>query len=268
MPGAGVLILLLAPAAATPAPDAEVLRQAEAAFHEGARLRERPAEARKKFAEAAADYAELRRRGAANAALFRDEGDACLLAGDLPRAILAYRRGLRLAPNDGVLRAGLEYARGQVAFPQATGLGRPPVELLPPWLPRVPMGAVLALALALYGLGCVAVTRWWMLRRGRLLTAGFLALAAALLLGMALGWHERLRQYDLRHPLVVIADDGVLVRRGNGLSYPPRYETPVNRGVEARLLYDRGGWLEVELAGGETGWVPARYALVDRDDGP
>jgi hypothetical protein len=63
---------------------------------------------------------------------------------------------------------------------------------------------------------------------------------------------------------VVIADDGVLVRRGNGLAYPPRYETPVNRGVEARLLFARGDWLKIELASGDSGWVPRRYTLLDR----
>jgi hypothetical protein len=65
------------------------------------------------------------------------------------------------------------------------------------------------------------------------------------------------------HPLVVLADDGVALRRGNAFAYPPRYETPLNRGVEARLLFMRGDWLQIELAGGEVGWVPARAALVD-----
>jgi hypothetical protein len=68
---------------------------------------------------------------------------------------------------------------------------------------------------------------------------------------------------EQQHPLVVIADDGVLLRKGNGLSYPPRYETPLNRGVEARLLVSRGDWLQIELEGGEIGWVPREYARVD-----
>lgn len=264
----GLLILLLAPVSAPAAdavPEAEVLRQAETAFHEGSRLRQRPAEARRAFAEAAAGYEELRRRGVANAALFRDEGDAYLLAGDLPRAVLAYRRGLRLVPNDRVLRDSLEYARAQVAYPQPGTFARPPVEVLPPWLPRVPSSAVAVLALLLDALGWVLLTRWWMLRRGDLLRAGCLALAAALVLGAVLGWRELVRRDEARHPLVAIADDGVLLRRGNGLTYPPRYDTPVNRGVEARLLFARGAWLKIELAGGESGWVPRRYALVDRD---
>ena len=53
-----------------------------------------------------------------------------------------------------------------------------------------------------------------------------------------------------------------LLRAGNGLSYPPRYETPLNRGVEARLLFARGAWLQIELSGGEIGWVPAAYTIT------
>ncbi len=62
---------------------------------------------------------------------------------------------------------------------------------------------------------------------------------------------------------MVIAADGVLLRRGDGLAYMPRYDTPVNRGVEARLLFARGDWLQIELAAGEVGWVPRRLVLLD-----
>jgi uncharacterized protein YgiM (DUF1202 family) len=75
---------------------------------------------------------------------------------------------------------------------------------------------------------------------------------------------EELRARDLQtRPVVVITDDGVLLRAGNGLRYPAAYETPLSRGVEARLLFTRGDWLQIELSGGEVGWVPREYALTD-----
>jgi hypothetical protein len=55
----------------------------------------------------------------------------------------------------------------------------------------------------------------------------------------------------------------VLLRRGNGVVFPPRYDTPVNRGVEGRLRFERGGWVQIELSGGEIGWVPRTAVLVD-----
>ena len=69
----------------------------------------------------------------------------------------------------------------------------------------------------------------------------------------------------MRHPVVIIADDGVLVRSGNGFAYPRRYDVPLNRGVEARLLYARADWLQIELSGGEVGWVPAAYTIRSLD---
>jgi hypothetical protein len=62
---------------------------------------------------------------------------------------------------------------------------------------------------------------------------------------------------------VVIARDGVLLRRGSSRAFPPRYETRLKAGMEGRLLFERGGWLQVELSGGEVGWVPRSAVVVD-----
>ena len=70
------------------------------------------------------------------------------------------------------------------------------------------------------------------------------------------GWREAER------PLVVIARDGVPLARGNGPTYPPNPQLPqLNRGMEARLLHNRGGWVQLQFPGGEIGWLP-RQAVV------
>jgi hypothetical protein len=239
----------------------EVLRRAERAFAEGVRLRETPQQARQQFAESARLYEQLRRAGAHNPDLYRNQGRAYLLAGELAPAILAFRRGLLLAPADRDLTRALTYARDRVVYPEGSALGRPPPDNRPPWLPRTTPHQLVALAGLLYALG------WVMLAPAR---KGWLALpAGACLLGAALLFQgflaeERAFRQDRLQPVVVIAEDGVLLRTGNGLSYAPRYETPVNRGVETRLLYERGDWLQIELAGGEVGWVSRGHVLVDR----
>jgi hypothetical protein len=227
-------------------------------------LREEPDQARPLFRRSADLFDQLRRDGAANPALFRDEGNACFLAGDLPRAILAYRRGLRLVPNDRALQQLLAAAREQVVYKHSGAFGRPPVSLRPPWLPRLPARGGLLLACTVYAFAWLCLARWRMVRRRAWLSAGLGAMAVAALLGVVLAAEEA-RERDLdAHPLVVIAEDGVLLRRGNGMAYPRRYEAPVNRGVEARLLFQRDDWVQIELSGGETGWVPLAYVLIDR----
>jgi tetratricopeptide (TPR) repeat protein len=256
--------------AATPADsqlsDAELLQQAQAAFHQGVQARDHADEARPHFRAAAACYEQLRQRGASNDDLYRNQGNAYLLGGDLPRAILAYRRGLRQSPNERRLQAHLAYAREQVAYPVSGSFGRPPVDRYPPWLPRLAPVWLLLTAIVSYSLTWVALTRWWMLRHGRPLGLALMAGVATAALVTGLAVETVGRHYEAQHPLLVIDRDGVRLRRGNGQSYPPSYETPLNRGVEARLLFQRGKWYQIELAGGEVGWVPASSALLGEAD--
>jgi hypothetical protein len=258
-----IALVLATPADAGHASDEELLQRAEAAFRHGAAQRTDPEKARQDFTEAAQTYELLRRRGADNAELFRNQGNAYLLAGQLPEAILAYRRGLRCAPHDAGLRDNLAYAREQVHHgPEERG--RPAEAVWPDWLPRMDRGFFLLTAFLLYALACVCVTRGLFTGEGRDLSRAalllVLAVAAAGLWSYVTwrGWREG------RHPLVVITRDGVTLSRGNGPSYPPNPQLPqLHRGMEAHLLHRRGGWLQIELPGGALGWVPQSAALVD-----
>ncbi len=240
--------------------DADLARQAEEAFAEGVRLRESAAKARPHFRTAAARFEELRRAGAANPALYRNLGNAYLLAGDLPRAILSYRRGLRLAPADAALSEALAEARALVAYPEEGRFARPPEDQRPPWLPALSSRWLFRGALACYLVAWALLTRWLIARQPRPLFLALVALVCTGALAGALLLNER---HEEGKPLVVIARDDVRLRKGNGAAYSARYRTSVNRGVEARLLFERGGWLQIELSGDEVGWVPRGTALVD-----
>jgi hypothetical protein len=241
---------------AASADETDLLQRAEAAIRDGEARRDNPQQARLSFLEAALLFETLHKQGIQNADLFRNEGNAYLLAGDLPRAILAYRRGLRYAPGERVLQANLHYAREQVDYPSGDGFGRPPIDHWPPWSPRLSLGALLALALVAYTASLVALTRWVLTRRGVLLviSIGLIALAIAPLVAVIYeAWQLR---RERANPVVLIAANHVQLRNGDGLAYSARYDgKTLNRGVEARLLNERGDWLQIELAGGEMGWV-------------
>jgi hypothetical protein len=184
-----------------------------------------------------------------------------LLAGDLPRAILAYRKGLRVAPGSRILRECLDAARERVAFQEGSRLGRAPEDLRPAWLAGMSSGVVFAIAVLAYAAAWAALTRWLMLRQRLMMLLGVILLLLAAALGGVLFHRER---GEPDRPIVVIAADGVLLRKGNGRWFPPRYETPLNRGVEAQLLFRRAGWLQIELSGGEIGWV-AQSEVVEEE---
>ena len=240
---------------------AATLQRAEREFLQGVQAREQPDQASQHFRAAFADYETLRRQGANNTALYRNQGNAAFLAGNVPQAILAFRRALRLAPGDGILQESLEKARDRVDYPKSEV--RPAAPDWPSWLPRPSDNQLLGLAVGIYSLGCIAFTRWLMIRQVSLV---FLA-AAALVLAGTLGfrWASREGQIDQQrqHPLLVVKDTCPL-RTGNGISYPPQPAlSSVRRGMEGTLQFVRGDWLQVEFPGGAVGWLRRDQVLLD-----
>jgi hypothetical protein len=260
-----ILLLVFAhPSRADDSPGASTaadwVARAEAAFREGQRHLDNSAQARPLFRQAADACEQARRLGAANPDLFRNQGHAALLADDLAGAILAYRRGLNLAPDEPALRAGLAEARARVTFPDTpewAKVGRPVA--VPVWIDWLASGPAWCAGLLLSAGGWLA----WSLRRGGGLGPAAAVVGTALLVAGALA--DEWRRAPLRPPVVVVAEEKLPLRRGNGTAYPPRLDAPLPRGLEARPLAERGGWLQIELAGGVVGWVPA--AAV-RGDGP
>jgi hypothetical protein len=242
--------------------DAQVLEWAEDSFQQGVKDRGTPEES-KFFQQAAYHYEELLGCGIQNAALYRNQGNALLLAGDLPGGILAYRLGLRLNPNDRYLRANLAYAREQVVYSSADSFARPPVSLWPPWVPRLSTRWSFWIFVAFYTLTWLGLARSWTrpTEGGRSLV--WLGLAGSILFAAILMIQAHHLRMDAEHPLVVIAEDKTYLLKGNNALYPRAYETPLNRGVEARLLQARGSWLQIELTSGQIGWAPRQNALLD-----
>jgi hypothetical protein len=262
--------------------DQQLAEQAAVAYRHGLQTQANAFQSRQAFARAAQLYDLLRRRGIDNPALERNLGQAHLLAGDLPHAIVAFRRGLAIDPNDFDLADLLEAARDRVIYTTTGPFGRPPADDWPPWLPRPGPRTLLWWLLILHTLACIALTRWWMTRQSWLMTLASSLFSSAVFVGVCLYLDERQRQSDQTHPVVVIAADRVMLHKGNGARYPwydasagawqegsgtiPPDAPALNRGVEARLRFDKGDWVQIELTGGEIGWVRRGEVVIDCDD--
>jgi hypothetical protein len=243
-------------------PDAVALAQAEHAFSEGEKSRGDSVAARKWFRSSASAYDELWRRGLHNPALARNRARAHRLAGDLPRAITALHEGLAAARYDRLLQVELDDARSAVAYPHdgdLAALCRPrPVATIGTRMS--PAEAYLA-AGTLWLLTCLGVVRFAMARAWLWLGFAGVWLAGLLLLGGL--WFQDWRQQTrlAEKPLVIVKDDATL-RKGNGDTWELRLQQRLPRGVEVRELTRRGGWVQVELAGGPVGWLPEAVVLV------
>jgi hypothetical protein len=257
--------LILAAVLLPEAGSLELFRRGEDAFRAGLARREkndRNDRGEADFREAARAWEAVRARGVDTAPLYRNLGHAYFLAGELPRAILCYRLGLRREPGDAELRAGLLQARSQVVFAEGTALGRPVETHSSQWLEGLSLGWLFALGVVLHTAGWACLTRWYMVRGRKKLIAGIVLLVA----GLSLGWVVFQRQDGgTEPPVVVIARDGVLLRKGNGSAFPPWSDVPLNRGVEAEEILARDGWVQIRLAGGEIGWVEAAEVVVGDD---
>ncbi len=241
-------------------PSAEVLAHGCERFQLGVERLRSVAESRRLCAEAAADFARLQQGGANTPALYLALGNAEALAGRWPQAIRAYESGRRLDPNDAVLRAHLEYAWSLVSYPPS-GRGRPVPDAWPAWLHRPSADELLLVAAVAYSLAWLAGGWWYVRRQAMALAAGLFA--SALLAGFGYFLSVQQAEYDRQHPLVVVAADGTTLHRGNGPSYPLHADVPnLPAGLEARVMYERGSWLQVQLSTGEIGWVPRDHVLV------
>jgi len=183
---------------------------------------------------------------------YADRGKAAVVDGDVPSAILTFRHGLIEHPGDRELGDLLEAARDLIPYPpiaDASERLRPDAQANGDrWLG--------AWELTAGGLGCAILFAFgaaaWLTTRPRwavlVAAAGLLGFVAVL--GI-MTWPRAAPG----NVAVVRAEKGTVLRTGNADSYPPRTAFPLPPGAELTILGHRGGWAQVQLAGGAVGWV-------------
>jgi hypothetical protein len=257
----GCLAVLLAAGSARAASASDALADAERAFAEGVRLRTDSVRARPAFARAAKEYDALWRDGARTPELALNRARAHRLAGNLPKCIAALHDGLAVARFARPLQVELDDARAAVPFPNDGVLAaecRPqPVRGVSA---RMSPADAWFLAGGLWLLACAGVARFAMVRNVVWLALAAACAVALLALGAAWLRDAQQREGDGSQPLLVLTADAVL-RKGNAEAFPPRVEPALPPGTEVRELARRGGWVQVQLAGGAVGWVPERTVL-------
>ena len=169
--------------------------------------------------------------------------------------------GLTLDPNQAGLREHLAFARAKVLYPTG-GQGRLNADAWPSWLHR-PTAGELFVAFALsYTLIWLVGTCAVFTRKGWLIALTIALILLALFSGIALRLDAERSETDRRTPLVVVADNTPFYL-GNGLSYEQHKGARFcPRGLEARLQYRRGEWVQIRLSTGEIGWLPGGRVLV------
>jgi hypothetical protein len=255
-------LVLLAATPAFAASASDTVATAERAFAEGVESRNDAAKARPAFARAAAGYDVLWNQGVRTPELALNRARAHRLAGSLPKCVAALHDGLAVARFARPLQVELEDARAAVPFPLDGELAaqcRPePVRGVSA---RMSPAEAWFLTGSLWLFACAGVARFAMVRNALWLTFAGLCVVGLLVLGGLWLRDAAQRSRADALPLLVVSDD-VLLRKGNADAFPPRLEPALPKGTECRELARRGGWVQVQLAGGAVGWVPDRAVIA------
>lgn len=232
----------------------EVARAALDAFDAAVAVqRSEPARAAELYRQAQQGFLSLVHGGALNADLEFNLGNTEFRLGNVGRAVLHYRRALRLDPGHDAARANLAYVRGQVRPALASSAA---ARLLDPlgWQARVALRVRFWIAAGAGAAGWLGLMLWLPYRDRRLLVAGVSAAALGVLAGASAMWQLA---DETARPHAVVTSAEATLRLGRGEGYDPALRESLGQGVELRILQERAGWVEVRLGDGTRGWLPA-----------
>jgi tetratricopeptide (TPR) repeat protein len=210
---------------------------------------------RGEYAAAARGFEAMLEGGYENGYVLYDLGNAWFRAGELGRAIAAYRRAQLYLPSDANLEVHLRRALDARPRPLSPPAARSLADYVLFWRGRISCRAEFAWALGL-GVVAFAAALVRLLRSGGsgLRMVAWPCAVASVLLAVS-GWLDAQALAARAHG-VLVAPDTVL-RTGPGETFEPRYEQGLGEGAELAIRERRDGWFEV-LAGGQyEGWLPA-----------
>ena len=244
-----------------------VLRQALVDFDAAVAAKDRGgAEAQRRYRQALAGFQSLADSGVRSGGLYYNLGNTQLRLGDVGKAVVYYRRALRLAPADERIAQNLDAARKlcrvQIRTPAASEF----MQTLLFWHFGTSLAGRVKVALIAYVLfWALLLVRLFAFRGSPGLTWTIRTVAVVVLVvGASVAWDIAVEQHRLEG--VIVADD-VVLRKGNGEYYEPMLEQNLSGGVEFRLLETRqdvqgASWYQVELLDGKKGWLRADQAEV------
>ncbi len=248
----GILIALGGCGAAA---DLEIARQFQSAESQFLR-----AQSPDDFRRVAIQYGQILDSGFASGAVFYNQGNAWVRAGEWGRAIASYRQAKRFRPRDPYLAANLDSALksvegGAVARP-TTNLTRY-VFIWQDWMSYREKCILVTFLLVVMLAACYAMqflSRFKLLRSVALVVFAFLILSFG---SVVLEWRDI---YATEHGVVISGP--TVARKGNSETYEPAFNKPLPVGKEFVLTERRGEWIQIEIAGLGKGWVLSRDVAV------
>lgn len=224
-------------------------------FDEASKLGARdPTAARRLYDESRRGFQSLVDDGIENGRLYYDLGNTYVRLGQVGKAIASYRKAERLIPGDAQLNENLRYARSlrqdQIS-PPATAAALRSLFFWHFDTSLVTRSKIGLIAFAAFW-GLMAVRLFVRGRPASLVWATRGVAALTIALACSIAWDR----YDARTMAGVVTSENVVLRKGNGEAYEPRFDHRFSDGVEFVLTEPpRGEWLHIQLPDGKDGWI-------------
>lgn len=199
-----------------------------------------------KFHEAAIAYNQLLQTGGASTAVYFNLGNAYYKAGEIGRAIAAYRTAEQMDPRDPDLRANLQFARKQVQGPTLS-----PAALFG-WIGRLSLNEWTWLAMGGLWVWLLLLALRQMRAKWRLALKPYTRLAgvAALVLCIGLGFTLHQERYS---PTAIVSTPEAVIRQAPLEESQPTFTA--HDGSELKVLDTKSDWLQVTSGENRFGWV-------------
>ena len=240
--------------------------KAQKAFDEGMSLvATDPTRAQERFRESVNDYQRLVDCGIRNGELFINLANSLVQSDERGRAIGALLDATQLLPGDPRVIANLAHARSLVpARGGALARGHWSDPLASIWhesgwaSSAVRFATTASLWTLLWTIIAIGIAaRWTALKPWRATIACALALFAVAAATLVIDFvRERV------DPAGVVLHGDVIARKGNGSGFSPAFTEPLDEGTEFTLIEHRPGWCHIQLADGQSGWIPSGDAYV------
>ncbi len=238
-----------------------LLNEANTAFQQANAAAKTPDKATELYRRAILLYEKIIDQGGIrNARLHYNLGNAYFLTEDIGRAILNYRRALRLDSADVNVRNNLAFARSQRLDKVGVQTEKRVLQTLFFWHYDFSLGTRLFLACLFFAGLCIGATV--LVWRGRGPVASTMAVLSGLLcLCFLISVVVETRERSTRLGGVITASE-IVARQGDGPNYAPSFKEPLHAGTEFELLDRRPGWFHIELSDGSRAWVPDTAAEI------
>lgn len=209
--------------------------------------------AQNKFADAAAAYEKIIAEGSVSPAMYFNQGNAYFKAGQMGRAIAAYRQAEELSPRDPDVRANVQFARNRVQGPRVSmSLWRQKLGTLSAkeWAACSTAAVWITFGLLMVRLLKPALSQT--LRPGTLAAiVGSVTIIACAKLATSQSASDRLA--------IVITNDATI--RNSPFEESPSTFT-AHDGAELRVIDHKDDWLQVTDGNRNTGWVKRSAVTV------